>query len=439
MQDFTLFGIGFVLGLAISAIVIVILWNKLNVTREKFNFTEEQLRQAQEKIQDAERVRRENENLIKQVERLSVQQDWLNQAESRLRETFQALASEVLEKSLQLNSEEFLKKAKNQIENLFVAIKGDWQTSKQEIENLLQPFKIELDKLERQVKEIENKREQAYGSLEQYIKLLSQSHQELKTVTNNLLEAFRKSPTLRGTWGEIQLRRIVEITGMIPYVDFQEQLGTGDKRPDLIVNLPNGGVMIVDSKVPLQHFLDAIHALDDKTREEKLKEHAKAVRQTIQQLKEKRYWENFDKTANFVVMFIPHEHALSAAFLYNPNLLDEALSNGVLLASPITFIALLKVVSFGWMQQKAFEDTQEIIKNAKEAYKRFQVFSEHLSEIGKNLHRTVNAYNQTIGSLQSRVYPVLRKFEEIQIGEKELTPLDEINVYPREMQKPNTK
>ncbi len=439
MHDFTLFGIGLIAGLAIASIGLTVLWNKLNITKEKLTFTQEQLRIAQEKAQDVDKIRQENENLIRQVERLSTQQDWLNQAESKLRETFQSLASQVLEKSLQLNSEEFLKKAKAQLDSLFVAAKGDWQASKQEIENLLQPFKIELEKLEKQVKEIENKREQAYGSLEQYIKLLSQSHQELKTATNNLLEAFRKSPTLRGTWGEIQLRRIVEITGMLPYVDFQEQMGAGDKRPDLIVNLPNGGLMIVDSKVPLQHFLDAIHAVDDKIREEKLKEHAKTVRQTIQQLKDKKYWENFDKTANFVVMFIPHEHALSAAFLYNPNLLDEALTSGVLLASPITFIALLKVVSFGWMQHKAFQDAQEIIRNAKEAYKRLQVFSEHFNEIGKNLQKTVTAYNQTVGSLQNRVYPVLRKFEEIQIGEREFIQPNEISVSPKEIQQPKDK
>ncbi len=412
MQNAWLFAFGgFIVGFLVG---FALLWHRLGILREK-------LLAAEKQVQDTEQLRQENTELKSQIARLQEQQRWLEQAEARLRETFQALANDVLQRTLQVNSEEFIKRARDQLSLI------------------VQPLTQDLDRLEMQLRELESKREQAYGSLERLLTQLAQSHQELQRATSNLAEVFRRAPTLRGSWGELQLRRIVEYAGMEEYVDFEEQEGPKEARPDLIVRLPNKGILLVDAKVPLQHFLEAMEASDEQTRAQKLREHANAVRNTIRELSRREYWQRFNRTPEFVVMFVPHEGALAAAFAYDPALLDEALRNRVLPTSPITLLALLKAIAYGWMQHRALENAQEIIKSGKEVYERLCTFLGHLKEIGKQLNGLTEAYNKSVGSLETRVFPALRRLKELQVSNQELPELPLIENQPRPLTLPESQ
>lgn len=395
--------VGFIIG---ALVVGILLWVKVRAWREQ-----------------AKQLQSEKEHLQIKVAQLQEQQKWLQQAENELRDTFQALASQALQQSLQVNAEEFLKRVRDQLNELLTGVQQDLQgklnVHREQIGQMIHPLSGALNELDKQIQELETKRAQAYGKLEEQLKELHRDSQELQRTTTTLVEVFRKSSKERGAWGEVQLRRIVEMAGMQEHVDFEVQPTSEQKRPDLIILLPQNGTIPVDAKVPLEHFWNANEVNDERIRQDYLQKHANAMRQAIRDLGQKAYWQQFKRAPEFVIMFVPLEPALAAAFNYAPDLLDEALKNRVLPATPVIFFALLKIIAYGWMQHQVIENTQQIVKLAQEFYKRLCTFLEHLTTVGKKLQDTVDAYNNALGSLEHRLLPSVQQLTQMGIGDKE--------------------
>lgn len=333
---------------------------------------------------------------------------WLNDAQTQMREAFEALAG----KTLQTNAEEFLKR------------------SDERLSNVVSPLKENLVFLDKQVRELEAKREGAYKGLEEQLRQLSTTHADLQKTTVSLTQALR-SPTVRGRWGELQLRRVVEMAGMVKNVSYVEQLSTDNGRPDLITYLPNGGMLPLDAKVPLEAYLDAMESENENERKIKLTSHAKAMKDRVRELSRKQYWDQFEQTPDFVVMFVPNEACLGAAFDFDPGLLDFAIEQRVLITTPVTLLALLKAVSYGWQQHQLAENSRKITEQGKELYQRLAILFEHLADLQKNLNRTVDSFNKTIGSLENRLLPTARRFEEMGIATTELPMPDRIDTQVR--------
>lgn len=363
-----------------------------------------------------------------QKERESAQEklEWLENAQEQMKQTFEALSG----KALQTNSDELIKRSREQTETLLGQARGDWVTQKTEIQGLVEPLKENLTTLDKHVRELEEKREGAYKGLEEQLRQLATSHTDLQSTTVTLAQAL-KSPTVRGRWGEMQLRRVVEMAGMVKHVAFDEQVSTDGGRPDMTVNLPNGGILPVDSKVPLNSYLEVVEACDEVTRQVHLDNHAKAVKNRVRELSKKNYWEQFEDAPDFVIMFIPNEACLGAAFEVDVNLFEFAIEHQVLITTPVTILALLKAVAFGWQQSQLAENAKAIANVGKELYKRFEVFIGHLVNLQKNLNNTVGTYNQAIGSFERRLLPSVRRLQELGVSQSELDSLDTIDVQAK--------
>jgi DNA recombination protein RmuC len=330
---------------------------------------------------------------------------WSEQAEERLREAFTALAGE----SLRKNADSYSARAK------------------EDLKGVLTPFQEKLASLDGYVRELEQKREGAYESLNTQIKDLKETHRQLHESTTNLRAAL-KSPTARGRWGEIQLRRVVEMAGLERHVDFDEQATDGaEGRPDMVVRLPGGGTLPIDAKVPLSAYLSAMETEDDDQRRRHLAAHAQALKARVRELSLKAYWEQFEATPGFVVMFVPNEACLGAAFQEDAELFEYATEKKVLVCSPVNLYALLKAVAFGWQQREMTDNAREIAAQGQDLYNRLGKFVGLYSDIGKNLERSVNAFNKATGSLDSRLVPAMRRFRELGVGTdgiEEPAPLD---------------
>ena len=396
-------------GAAIGALLLW-LWNRsrLEILQERVVSQENDLDGLRTVRAEAEQLRIRAAELLKEREADAERLQWQEGAERQFREAFHALAG----KALQSNSEQFLNRAREQLTTLLTGVRGDWKVQRTEMQKMVQPVETTLKALDAHVRELEQKREGAYKGLDTQLRQLGQAHQQLQTSTIKLEQAL-KSPTIRGSWGQVQLRRIVELAGMESHIAFDEQATGEEGRPDMLVHLPNRAALPVDAKAPMQAFLAAMEATDADSRKVKLAAHAEAVRRRVRELSQKKYWEQFERAPEFVVMFVPNETCLSAAFEHDPTLLEFGFEERVLLTSPVTLLALLKAVSYGWQQQQIAENSRAIAEQGKELYDRLSKFVEHLRKTGVGLDNAVKGYNEAIGSLESRVLPAGRRFKEL--------------------------
>lgn len=375
-----------------------------------------------------EAVKVENIELKKDIEADQERMKWLEVTQEKLKETFKALSADLLS----INSSQFLSQAKEKLAEIIELQKKDWGLQKEEFKNLVEPLGKNLSELDKQVQQMEQKREGAYRALIQQVTQLGSSYQEMQKSTFNLTQAL-KSTTIRGRWGEVQLRRIAEMAGMISYVDFNEQVTVDEGRPDMIVHLPNEGLIPVDSKAPMNAYLEAQEIQDEDRRQKKLDEHAKSLRAHMKSLSQKAYWLQFKRSPEFVVMVVPYDSGLTAAFERDGKLLEDALENKVLIVSPVSLLALLKVIAYGWLQLQLAENAQKIAEQGKELYNRFVTFSGHLSEVGKRLNSTVQSYNKAAGSMESRILPSIVRLREMGAGSGELPDISPIDSHSREL------
>lgn len=361
----------------------------------------------------------------------------LDEAQQRLSNTFRALAAEALNS----NNQQFLELAKTKLETFQESAKGDLDKRQQAILELVNPVRQSLVKVDEKIRELEQVREGAYQGLRQQVSSLLDSQRELRTETSKLVNALRR-PEVRGRWGEFQLRRTVELAGMLDHCDFREQQSTetdeGRLRPDLLVQVPGNFNIVVDAKAPLDALLDAMEAPDEETRAQKLADHVRQVRAHISALGKKSYPEKFAPALDLVVLFLPGEVFFRAAVEGDPELIEFAVKAKVILASPTTLISLLRAVACGWRQEALAENARQISDLGKELYDRLATMTDHINKVGKGLSSASDAYNRFVASLESRVLVSARKFKELKAvgtaGEIE-APL-QVQTLPRMLQAP---
>jgi len=355
-------------------------------------------------------------------------------ASEELRKQFENLAASALKS----NNESFLQLARTQLADFQNQAKGDLNERQKAIETLVKPIHESLTKFDGQIQQIEKSRHEAYGSLLSQVQALTQTNDQLRLETGNLVTALR-APQGRGRWGEIQLRRVAEMAGMINRCDFLEQehraTEDGGLRPDMIVKLPGGKTVVVDAKTPLSAYLNALEAKTEPDRADYLRQHAAQVRVHIKKLGGKAYWEQFPTAPELVVMFLPNEAFFSAALAEDPTLIEAGVAEKVIIASPTTLIALLRAVHYGWAQQDIAQNALEVSKLGKELYERLCTMAGHFEEVGFKLNNAVSSYNRAVASLESRVLTTARKFPELAVQIKDEIPeLDQVDQTARKLQ-----
>jgi DNA recombination protein RmuC len=343
-------------------------------------------------------------------------------------------------KSLKDNSEHLLRLARESFGQQQVAAQGALKEREQAINAMVKPIQETLARTAETLREIEGERQREFGSMRQYLNDMRNSHAALQLETRNLVKALSK-PQVRGQWGEITLRRLVELAGMTRHCDFEEQVHVvgedGSMRPDMVIHMPDDRDLVVDVKTPLDAYLAAVEASTDESRSQSLKRHAQHVADRVRLLSSKNYAAQFPSAPQFVILFIPGDQFLSAALDEQPELLEAAMRNGVILATPSSFVALLKAVHYGWQNVRLAEGAEHIRKLAEDLYNRVNVFRNHLSRVGGELESSVRAYNAAVGSLERSVLPGARKFTELGVrSDKLIEPLETIETAVRDIQTP---
>lgn len=366
-----------------------------------------------------------------EIARLQTQIEALTEGRKQLSDAFGTVANDVLKH----NSETFLRLAKENLGTHQAEARAELEKRQQAIGELVKPINEALKKTEQQIQEIEKERRLAFGSLSEHLRQVAETQQTLHAETHNLVSALRR-PEVRGQWGEMSLRRLAELAGMIDHCDFYEQEsrdGDGGRvRPDMIVRMPDKRELIIDAKTPLDAYLSAISAANDEERKRFLRHHASKVRERMRELASKAYWEQFKHSPDFVVLYIPGEQFLSAALEHDPALLEDAFSNKVILATPTSVIALLRAVAFGWRQQAVAENAEQIRELGEDIYKRLAVFGGHLNKLGNSLGQSVRHFNSAVGSLDRQVLPAARRFPEMGVNtKKEIEDLNSIDETTR--------
>ena len=338
-----------------------------------------------------------------------------------LENAFKALASDALKG----NNQAFLDLATQNLGRFQSEAKGELDKKQQAFAELIKPINEALKKTEEQIREIEKDRKQSFGSITAQLQLMSQGQQQLEAETRNLVNALRR-PEVRGRWGELTLKRLAELAGMVDRCDFIEQLHTGTEegalRPDMVVRLPDNRELVVDAKTSLDSYIAAIEAGDAQARDAHLASHARKVRERIKELAGKRYWDQFKQSPDFVILFIPGDQFLSAALDREPGLLEEALRQKVMLATPTSFVALLKAVAYGWRQVALAENAERIREHAEVLHQRIATFAEHMGKVGGALENSVQHFNNAVGSLERQVLPAARRFTELGVQSKKELP-----------------
>ncbi len=350
--------------------------------------------------------------------------------------------AELSNQALQRNTEQFLTLADTRLKEANEAARGDLAQRQQAIAQLLGPLQETLTKYEQGLRQLELERKGAYATLTEQVKQLGTANDRLQRETANLVTALR-APQTRGRWGEVQLRRVVEMAGMVAHCDFTEQVSAtteeGRLRPDVLVHLPGGAQVVVDAKVPMEAFLRAAEAQDEDTRKLELVAHARQLRTHVDQLAKKQYWNQFDPSPEFVVAFVPGDPLLAAAFEHDPSLIEHAMDSRVLLATPTTLIALLRTVAFGWQQEDLATNARLVQQLGSELYDRLRIMGGHLGRLHKSLTSSVEAYNDAVGSLESRVLVTARRFPELGVvgaGAQEIPDTKAVAANPRLPQAP---
>lgn len=382
---------------------------------------------------DSERsmkVRAETE-LKSSEDALREQKALIETMKKELTDTFGALSAAALKSS----SEDFLRLANEYLGKALSETKGRLGEHQTAMDGLVAPLRESLQTYEKHLGEIEVKRGQAYASLDEQIKMLAETHHRLQKETGSLVAALRK-PHVRGRWGEVTLRNAVELAGMSAHCDFSEQVTvdaeSGRLRPDMVVRLPGGRDIVVDSKVSMEALLDAAHAQTEEEKRDALKRHSQHVREQINRLSSKAYWSQFPKSPELAVLFVG-EAALVSALESEPTLMEDSMSRRVLIATPTTLFALLSAVSYGWRQEQVAKNAERIGDLGKELFERVKVWTEHMNDISVSLGKAVEAFNKATGSFDLRILPSVRKFKELGAAQGEVPELKQIEKKPRSL------
>jgi len=359
----------------------------------------------------------------------------LEHAMTKLTSSFDTVAGQ----SMRANSEVFLKLAREHLGAHQQAAAATLTEREKAIEAMVAPIREALVKTEQQIGRIEKERAESFGNLRASIESVTLGQQALQRETRGLVTALRR-PEVRGQWGEMTLKRLAELAGMVDHCDFSEQVHTRSSddaaiRPDMIVHMPDGRDLVVDVKTPLDAYLDAMDAPTDEARDIALKRHANAVAERVRQLSAKSYWAQFEKSPDFVILFIPGDQFLSAAMAENPSLLEDAIRQDVIITTPSSLVALLKAVAYGWRQTALAQNAETIRNLAEDLYKRLGVFASHLTKLGRNLGQSVDSFNSAVGSLERQVLPGARKFTELGVRpDREIEALEPIDKLTRDLQ-----
>jgi len=358
----------------------------------------------------------------------------LEQLRRQFEFSFKSLAGD----ALRSNSSEFLKLAESNFRSLHIKADSALEQREKAVESMVTPIREALEKTDEQIRKMEKERQQAFGSLNQHLRFMAEAQEQLRGETRNLVKALRR-PEVRGQWGELTLKRLAELSGMVEHCDFEQQhsMNTeqGKQRPDMVVKMPGERDIIVDAKAPMDAYLNAVEASDDGERKRELQRHARNLRDRARELASKGYWKNRSASLDFVVLFVPGDQFLSAALESDPKLLEDALLDKVVLATPSSLVALLRAIAYGWRQEALAKNAEQIRDIGEELYERMSVFAGHLDRVGGSLDRSVESYNKAVGSFDSRVLPGVRKFSDMGIqAKKEIPELQPIERLPRAVQ-----
>jgi DNA recombination protein RmuC len=435
----------FIIGALVGAVLVALLLRarEQSAQSDAAGLAERLSSSTNEQKRLAEKLSASDRNLTEtrvtlEHERRSAQEraEIFEQARAELSDRFKTLSNDALER----NNRAFLELARSTLERFQIGARDDLDTRRVAVADMLKPIKESLEKVDGQMQRVEVSRRQAYGALTEQVRLLAETQDRLRSETGSLVTALR-APSVRGRWGEMQLRRVVETAGMLEHCDFEEQVSSerdgNQLRPDLVVKLPGGKQVVVDAKAPLAAYLDAVETDDPDEQSAQMARHARQVGDHVTKLSAKAYWEQFETAPDFVIMFLPGEPMFSEALRQNPNLIEEAARQRVFIATPVTLISLLRAVAYGWQQETVAESAREVSRLGRELHDRLGTLADHFGKLGRSLDGAVQHYNGAVGSLERRVLVTARRFSEYGAsGDKDIESLSQIDRAAQKLQAP---